>query len=100
MRCIGTTFNADIKEARFIGRAFLKCTKVMKILLTGATGYIGRRLLPVLLEQGHTVVCAVRDTGRLDLKKYKADQVSLVEADLLNAKSLKALPKEIERAYY
>jgi hypothetical protein len=34
---------------------------VMKILLTGATGYIGQRLLPVLLEEGHEVVCCVRD---------------------------------------
>jgi len=57
----------------------------MKILLTGATGYIGRRLLSVLLERGHTVVCAVRDSGRLDLKKYKPDQVTLVETDLLQA---------------
>jgi dTDP-4-dehydrorhamnose reductase len=31
----------------------------MRILLTGANGYIGTRLLPVLLEQGHDVVCIV-----------------------------------------
>lgn len=31
----------------------------MKILLTGATGYIGKRLLPVLVEAGHHVVCCV-----------------------------------------
>ncbi|WP_273300069.1 NAD-dependent epimerase/dehydratase family protein, partial [Zunongwangia profunda] len=30
----------------------------MRILLTGANGYIGMRLLPELLEQGHEVVCA------------------------------------------
>ena len=29
----------------------------MKILLTGATGYIGKRMLPVLVEAGHEVVC-------------------------------------------
>jgi len=73
---------------------------VMKILLTGATGYIGRRLLPVLLEQGHVVVCLVRDSGRLDLKKYKPQQVSMVTADLLDAKSLQGLPKDIDAAYY
>ena len=33
----------------------------MKVLLTGATGYIGKRLLPVLAEEGHQVVCCVRD---------------------------------------
>ncbi|WP_460503876.1 NAD-dependent epimerase/dehydratase family protein, partial [Hymenobacter agri] len=33
----------------------------MKILLTGATGYIGQRLLPLLAAAGHDVVCLVRD---------------------------------------
>ncbi|MFV8358390.1 NAD-dependent epimerase/dehydratase family protein, partial [Flavobacterium sp. XS1P32] len=31
----------------------------MKILLTGATGYIGKRLLPLLVEQGHEIICCV-----------------------------------------
>ncbi len=39
----------------------------MRILLTGATGYIGRRLLPLLLRDGHAVTCAVRDPARLGL---------------------------------
>ncbi len=72
----------------------------MKILLTGATGYIGRRLLPVLLDKGYTVVCAVRDAGRIDLKKYKPEQVALVEADLLQPETLAKLPKDIDAAYY
>ncbi len=38
----------------------------MKILLTGATGYIGKRLLPVLIEAGHHVVCCVRDLNRFN----------------------------------
>ncbi|MDB9744175.1 NAD(P)H-binding protein [Fibrobacterales bacterium] len=54
----------------------------MKILLTGATGYIGRRLLPILLEEGHHVICAVRDRNRLHLTEY-LDQVEIVEVDLL-----------------
>ena len=33
----------------------------MKILLTGATGYIAQRLIPVLLANGHEVICCVRD---------------------------------------
>ena len=36
----------------------------MKILLSGATGYIGKRLLPALIEQGHDVLCCVRDKNR------------------------------------
>ncbi|MFD2872322.1 SDR family oxidoreductase [Mucilaginibacter ximonensis] len=72
----------------------------MKIILTGGTGYIGKRLLPVLLQQGHRVVCAVRDKQRVDLKKYQARQVELVECDLLMPDTLNALPKDIDAAYY
>lgn len=38
----------------------------MKILLTGATGYVGKRLLPILIENGHHVVCCVRDPNRFN----------------------------------
>ncbi|RBQ09980.1 SDR family oxidoreductase [Pedobacter miscanthi] len=72
----------------------------MKILLTGATGYIGKRLLPVLVEAGHEVICSVRDIGRLNVKKYPEGQVKVVQADLLEPGSLEALPKDIDIAYY
>ncbi len=72
----------------------------MKILLTGATGYIGRRLLPVLLDEGHEVICLVRDKDRLDIKQYKAEQVSVIEADLMKPSTLKNLPRDIDAAYY
>ncbi|WP_200871434.1 NAD-dependent epimerase/dehydratase family protein [Saccharicrinis fermentans] len=36
----------------------------MKVLLTGATGYVGKRLLPVLVQAGYQVVCCVRDKRR------------------------------------
>jgi len=36
----------------------------MKILLTGATGYIVKRLFPVLIEKGHEVICCVRDKNQ------------------------------------
>jgi len=39
----------------------------MRILVTGATGYIGKRLIPILIEQGHTVICAVRGKHRCSL---------------------------------
>lgn len=73
----------------------------MKILLTGATGYIAQRLLPVLLENGHHVVCMVRDAKRFNLNKFESrESISLVEADLLDQKSLESIPKDIDAAYY
>ena len=45
----------------------------MKILVTGATGYIGKRLIPLLANENHHVVCAVRDKLRAD-KSYKDDE--------------------------
>lgn len=72
----------------------------MKILLTGANGYIGQRLLPALLEQGHHVVCCVRDVNRIDLRKYQSVGVSVIETDLLKIESLAQIPNDIDAAYY
>ena len=38
----------------------------MNILITGANGYIGQRLIPVLVEQGHQIYCCVRNRKRFD----------------------------------
>ena len=72
----------------------------MKILLTGANGYIGRRLLPVLLDQGHEVVATVRDRQRLDANVFKAKRLEVIEVDFLNDKQLDSLPKNIDVAYF
>ena len=71
----------------------------MKILLTGVTGYIAQRLLPVLLQQGHQVVCCVRDKNRFN-NKYDSSNISIVEADFLNTDSLQNIPNDIDIAYY
>jgi uncharacterized protein YbjT (DUF2867 family) len=72
----------------------------MKILLTGVTGYIAQRLLPVLIENGHEVVCCVRDISRFNIIKYAIPNISLIEADFLNKESLKLIPNDIDLAYY
>lgn len=73
----------------------------MKILLTGATGYIAQRLLPVLLEQGHNVVCCVRDKSRFNAKKYGKENIpEVIEVDFLDKTSLEAFPIDIDVAYY
>jgi uncharacterized protein YbjT (DUF2867 family) len=72
----------------------------MKILLTGATGYIGKRLLPVLVENGHEVVCFVRDAKRFVVKKSLAEHIRVVEGDFLKPETLDSIPSDIEVAYY
>jgi uncharacterized protein YbjT (DUF2867 family) len=71
----------------------------MKILLTGANGYIGMRLLPILLKQGHDVVCAVRSADRLSIDKNTKSQVDIIEIDFLEDDNVH-LPKDIDVAYY
>jgi uncharacterized protein YbjT (DUF2867 family) len=72
----------------------------MKILLTGATGYIGKRLLPLLVEQGHLVVCSVRDKARFNPPKSLLEKIEVIEVDLLDKGSLENIPKDIDGAYY
>ncbi len=72
----------------------------MKILLTGANGYIGMRLLPLLLEQDHKIVCAVRDEKRLSVNAKTREQIEVVEIDFLEEPDLSKIPKDIEAAYY
>lgn len=71
----------------------------MKVLVTGATGYIGGRLIPRLLSRGHSVRALVRDPGRAAQRVW-SEQVELVEGDLLNLPSLENALKGIEAAYY
>ena len=72
----------------------------MKILLTGATGYIGKRLLPVLVERGYDVVCCVRDKDRFNPSESVRSKIQIIEVDLLDIKSLDNIPSDIDGAYY
>lgn len=72
----------------------------MKILLTGVTGYVGKRILPVLIEHGHDVVCCVRDKNRLSIHKNLLQKVHVIEIDFLEEISPDALPQDIDVAYY
>lgn len=73
----------------------------MKIFLTGSTGYIGKRLLPVLIEQGHEVVCCIRDKKRFPSEGiYQHPNISLFVVDFLKDVSLSDMIKDIDVAYY
>ena len=71
----------------------------MKILLTGATGYIGKRLLPVLVEAGHHVVCCVRDLNRFIPPESLKKNISIIQLDLLDKATLSNIPIDIDGAY-
>jgi uncharacterized protein YbjT (DUF2867 family) len=72
----------------------------MNILVTGATGYIGIRLIPFLINEGHTVICVVRDKLRADKSYAEEKNVIVVEADFLKSATLENIPKKIDVAYY
>jgi uncharacterized protein YbjT (DUF2867 family) len=71
----------------------------LKILLTGVTGYIAQRLLPVLLEQGHEVVACVRDKHRFN-HVYETSRLQIIEVDFLKAETLQHIPRDLDAAYY
>ena len=73
----------------------------MKILLTGASGYIGKNLLPVLVAQGHEVVCCVRNAARFLAEcKLSDERISVVEIDFLKDTPVPDTLKTIDAAYY
>ena len=72
----------------------------MKILLAGASGYIGKRLLPELIHKGHQVVCCVRDINRFSPNPSVPSQVEVIEVDFLEKKTLEKIPQDIDGAYY
>jgi uncharacterized protein YbjT (DUF2867 family) len=71
----------------------------MRVLVTGATGYIGGRLVPLLLEAGHEVRCLSRDPGRLDGLPWR-ERVEVARGDVLDPASLAAPLDGCDAAYY
>ncbi len=69
----------------------------MKILITGATGYVGGQLLPKLVQSGHEVTCMVRDAARFS---PNLEGVQIVEADVLHPGTLAPVLQGVEVAYY
>jgi uncharacterized protein YbjT (DUF2867 family) len=72
----------------------------MKILLTGATGYIGKRLLPVLVKNGHKVICCVRDPSRFNPPASLEPEIETIKLDLLDESSFSSIPVDIDGAFY
>lgn len=72
----------------------------MKILLTGANGYIGKRLLEVLSLQGHTVICCVRDKRRLDIHGLDQNKIEIIEVDFEHYNTGNLKIENLDAAYY
>jgi uncharacterized protein YbjT (DUF2867 family) len=70
-----------------------------QILVTGATGYIGGQLAPLLLEKGYKVRLFVRDRTRLQGQSW-VDNVEVVEGDVLQPETLAPAMDGIDAAYY
>jgi uncharacterized protein YbjT (DUF2867 family) len=71
----------------------------MRCLVTGATGYIGGRLAPRLLEAGHAVRCLSRSAARLRDVPWAAD-VEVVEGDLSDPTALGPAFEGVDVAYF
>lgn len=74
----------------------------MRILLTGANGYIGMRLLPVLVEAGHDVTCVVRDKNRFRPSPDILNKIQIIEFDFLQPENAVQHfnKKQYDVAYY
>lgn len=72
----------------------------MKVLLTGANGYIGKRLLSNLTQNGHHVYAVVRDKNRLSINTSMRNLVTVYQADFLKSETLSELPTDFDVAYF
>jgi len=70
----------------------------MNILLTGANGYIGQRLIPVLLDEGHTLYCCVRNRKRFE-SEHLHERIKTIETDFLKP-GPEVFPTNIDIAFY
>ncbi len=69
------------------------------VLVTGATGYIGGRLVPVLLDAGYAVRCLVRTPSKLSAVDW-ADQVDVVAGDIADPESVREAMAGCQAAYF
>jgi len=70
----------------------------MKILVTGATGYVGGRLVPLLLDRGHEVRTTTSDSTKE--QPWWSDRVETVEMDILDGDEVEAACEGIDAVYY
>lgn len=72
----------------------------MKILLAGANGYIGTRLINPLLDEGHQLFALVRRPIDFEILEKNLANFQMIQGDLLLKESLTKIPKDLDAAYY
>jgi len=71
----------------------------MKILVTGATGYIGKALVPQLLERGHVLRILARPTS--DTSAFEGDdRIEVFKGDITKEETLRGISQNIEAVYH
>ncbi|MBK9180404.1 MAG: SDR family oxidoreductase [Acidimicrobiales bacterium] len=69
------------------------------VLVTGATGYIGGRLVPALLDAGQRVRCLARTPSKLDDRSWRSE-VEVIRGDVADPASLGPALAGVDAAYY
>jgi len=72
--------------------------KIQKILVAGATGYVGGHLVPRLIEEGYSVTCMARDPEKVFSRGW--ENIEVVRADAFDPASLEKAMRGIDVAYY
>lgn len=77
----------------------MSTSRPKRVLVSGATGYVGGRLVPCLLQEGYDVRCFVRSKRRLRAQPW-GDRVDVVEGDAMNEEDLVRAMEGVDAAYY
>ncbi len=92
------TRTTDWQEQKVIPGRGWTVTANVDVLLTGATGYIGGRVLPRLIDDGHRVRCLVRDPDRA--RRTLPEGSDIVRGDVVSGGGVEDALQGIEVAYY
>ena len=79
----------------------IETSKLQPVAIAGATGYIGGRLAPRLLDAGYSVRCLVRSPAKLEGRNWVQDtRVEVRKTDLANADSVARNLEGCQAAFY